>query len=412
MRAKLTKTTVRKLEPKPARYEVADADMPALRVRVTPQGIKTFALLYRNASGKQARYTIGKFGDLTPEQARDIASRKLAEISLGTDPAAEKQEQRREAKRAQHATLGGFMDHKYGPWVEANRKAGAATLARLRACFSPFMDRELAALNPWLLESWRKARLSEGRAVSTINRDLSALRAALNRAVEWELIAHNPMTKVKPGRVDSSGVVRFLSDEEERRLRAALVERDDAHRAGRERGNAWRAERRRDAKPALGTYADHLTPMVLLSINTGLRRGELFNLTWPDVDLQRASLAVRGSGAKSGNTRHVPLNAQAVGVLRQWQQQTGADGLVFKSKDGERFNNVKRAWAALLAQAGITGFRWHDMRHHFASRLVMAGVDLNTVRELLGHSDLSMTLRYAHLAPEHKAAAVAKLVAG
>jgi site-specific recombinase XerD len=84
------------------------------------------------------------------------------------------------------------------------------------------------------------------------------------------------------------------------------------------------------------------------------------------------------------------------------------DGVfLFPSINGEKlFDMPKKPWLAALKEADITGFRWHDMRHHFASRLVMAGIDLNTVRELLGHSDLKMTLRYAHLAPEHKAAAV------
>jgi len=83
---------------------------------------------------------------------------------------------------------------------------------------------------------------------------------------------------------------------------------------------------------------------------------------------------------------------------------------VFPGQTGAPLNNVRRSWEGVLQAAHITRFRWHDLRHTFASKLVMAGVDLNTVRELLGHSDYKMTQRYAHLAPEHKAAAVAKLV--
>lgn len=408
---KLTKTAIRDLPTKAVRYEVSDTEIPSLRVRIATSGIKTFALLYRNAENRRCRYTIGKFGELTPEQAREIAQIKLAEIKLGKDPAAEKQDKRREAARQQYMTLEGFLTHKYGPWIQANQKDGAASLARIRACFGQFMQRQLPELNGWLIESWRKDRLREGRTVSTVNRDINALKAALSRAVQWELIDAHPLTTVKPGKVDNASVVRYLSADEEAQLRRALLDRDEAIRAARISGNEWRAERKQDLMPEIGTYGDHLTPMLLLSINTGLRRGELFNLTWQDVDLERGNLTVRGGGAKSGKTRHIPLNAEALSVLKTWQQQTSKTGLVFKSTDGERFDNIKTAWTALLADAEITGFRWHDLRHHFASRLVMAGVDLNTVRELLGHSDLTMTLRYAHLAPEHKAAAVARLVA-
>ena len=98
-------------------------------------------------------------------------------------------------------------------------------------------------------------------------------------------------------------------------------------------------------------------------------------------------------------------------MLKAWRTQTTSDELVFPSKHNIPFDNVKKGWANILKKAIITKFRWHDMRHHFASKLVMAGGDLNTVRVLLGHSDITMTLRYAHLGPEHKANAVAKLVA-
>jgi integrase len=150
--------------------------------------------------------------------------------------------------------------------------------------------------------------------------------------------------------------------------------------------------------------------MILLSINTGIRQGEIFSLRWENVNFEQSLLTIEGAYAKSGKTRHIPLNTEAFKVLKGWRQQTENSDFVFPGKNGQRFNNIKKAWAGLLKSAKIENFRWHDLRHHFASKLVMAEVDLNTVRELLGHSDMSMTLRYAHLAPEHKASAVAKLV--
>jgi len=153
--------------------------------------------------------------------------------------------------------------------------------------------------------------------------------------------------------------------------------------------------------------------MVILSLDTGMRFGELCALRWADVQMDLAFLTVRGVTAKNGTTRHIPLNAEALEVLRTWHPAEIDDStFVFSGRTDDPIVDIKTAWLPLVReQANIANFRFHDLRHTFASKLVMAGVDLNTVRELLGHADIKMTLRYAHLAPEHKAAAVAKLVA-
>ena len=169
--------------------------------------------------------------------------------------------------------------------------------------------------------------------------------------------------------------------------------------------NGWRAERGYVLLPSLRdfVFTDHVKPLILLSLNTGCRRGELFDLTWENIDLDRRILTVTGATAKSRRTRHIPLNREATSVLLNWRAQSEEQsGLVFVNEQGERFDRANSSWRRLLKDAQIAAFRWHDMRHHFASRLAMGGVDLNTIRELLGHSDYSMTLRYAHLAPEFK----------
>ncbi|MEW8645224.1 MAG: site-specific integrase [Candidatus Thiodiazotropha endolucinida] len=409
MRIKLQRSNIRKLEPSLSRYEVSDSEIPSLRLRITPNGIKTFILLYRNAEGRQRRYTIGRFGDLTPERARGIAEVKLAEIKLGGDPAAEKKEIRKQAEREKLSRLGDFLTLKYEPWASARLRSGGATVKRIRSAFAKYLDTPLSQIGPWSIEKWRLARIDEGKAVGTINRDLASLRSCMAKAVEWDVISQHPLEKVKLLEEDNHPVVRYLSPDEEARLRKALADRDAEIAAARKSANQWRKERGRDLLPEIET--DHLTPMVILSLNTGMRRGEVFHLRWEDVDLVKATLTIHGKKAKSKKTRHIPLNIEAVTGLKKWKKQQGKDrGFVFPGKDDRPFDNCNKAWKALLKKAEIEGFRWHDMRHHFASQLVMADVNLNTVRELLGHADLKMTLRYAHLAPEHKAAAVAKLV--
>ena len=117
-------------------------------------------------------------------------------------------------------------------------------------------------------------------------------------------------------------------------------------------------------------------------------------------------MTLRASVSKANKTQDLPINSVAVKVLSAWREQSPnvADNvLMFPSpRGGGKFDNCKKAWAALMKDAQIENFRWHDMRHDYASQLVMRGVDLNTVRELMGHASLAMTLRYAHLAPKNK----------
>jgi integrase len=162
-----------------------------------------------------------------------------------------------------------------------------------------------------------------------------------------------------------------------------------------------------------GEFWDYLRPAVLLSLNTGIRRNTLFSLVWGDVDFQAQTLSLRGEISKNGKTARIPLNDDACGILSSWRGHPGNhnDGdLIFPSpKTGERLHNTPRAWGGALRMAGIENFRWHDMRHDFASQLVSRGVDLTVVCELLNHSNLKLTMRYAHLAPKHKLDAVQAL---
>lgn len=148
---------------------------------------------------------------------------------------------------------------------------------------------------------------------------------------------------------------------------------------------------------------------MLLALNTGLRRGELFGLRWCDINFTAGILTVTATSAKSGQTRRIPLNAEAHSVLSDWRQRGQGDGLVFPGNGGGRLGNINKSWGGVVAAVGLADFRFHDLRHTFASRLVQAGVDLNTVRELLGHRDIAMTLRYGHLSPDNLRSAVNRI---
>ncbi|WP_455911190.1 phage integrase [Pseudomonas putida] len=400
MKEKLTAKLLGSLQVTGNEYEVHDTTVGGLFVRITAAGAKSYVVSWARGRKK----TLGRVGILTLDQARTEATQYLAEARSHGEPLAVTQGRR----GATLPSLRDFIEDTYMPWFKAHHKGHEKTQHTLSNNFDPIMSQRLDAITGRDLEQIRTGWMQAGNKASTVNRKMGSISGVFSRAVEWEYIDTHPLAKLKQLKVDSKGVIRYLAADETKRLRDALDARQDEMRAERESANAWRTDRHKEPMPSLLElpFTDHLKPMVLVSLNTGMRRGELFDLKWSAVNFDTKTITVAGATTKTSDTRHIPMNKETIGVLEAWKKQVSKSPYVFPGQGGGRFEDVKSAWLKLLERAQIDGFRWHDMRHDFASRLVMAGVPLNTVRDLLGHADIKMTLRYAHLAPGTKAAAV------
>ena len=408
MKAHLTQSYVSSLKPNPDKpFWITDDEIRNLKLYIGTGGSKVWYLYYYGSDGKKASKKLGAADKLTVAQARELAQDVGGRVIRG--------ENVKKEKPAPKLTYGEFLRDHYKPWVIANRKTGQETMQILNSTFGFLMQRPIAELSVMEIEQWRTKKMAEGRKAATLNRQVTALKATLSWALDREFIERKPLEKLgRLSEADSERKVRYLSTDERERLFNALDAREERFKMGRDSHNQWSHERERSALPRLRAlhFVDHLKPMVIVSLNTGIRQGALFRLRWSDVDFQEAILTVRAANSKNEKTVHIPMNETLTNTLKDWKEQTTDDGekLVFPSpKSGDVMDSCKSAWARLLKDAGITNFRWHDMRHDFASCLVMNGVDLNTVRELMGHSDLKMTLRYAHLAPAVKMKAVETL---
>lgn len=397
MAIKISKATIEGAHPKAKPYEIRGRH--GLILRIQPSGKKTFYCQIRR--GKRER--LGDAEVITLARA-EYRSREILNESADFGNAIKRDPIK--------STLGGFIDAHYAPWVRANRRRGDKCISDLKRCFGSLYAKRLTDITKSDLDRYVASRRNEGRAAATIVRDMNNLRSVFRRAIDAGYLRDNIFKGWEKPKVEDAGVTRYLSADEEKRLRTALRKRDDEARRGRARGNKHRVARGYDLLPEIpkDAYSDHLTPMVLLSINTGLRYGELAGLEWSAVDFRAKVLTVTAKTAKGAKTRHIPLNSEAVDVLARWKGEGAGKGLVFCNPQGARIGTVKTAWLALLTDAGIKDFRWHDLRHTFASKLVQRGVELVVVRDLLGHGDFALTLRYAHLEPKQKADAVARLI--
>jgi integrase len=195
-----------------------------------------------------------------------------------------------------------------------------------------------------MIEKYKAKRLEKVKP-ATVNRELATLKNMFTMAIKWGYIKINPAKEVKLLK-EPPGRLRYLKPEE--------------------------------AEVLLSSCADHIRPIVVTALNTGMRKGELQKLKWAYVDFKNQKITV--INAKNNESRIIPIN-----------------------------KTLYKELYALLEKANIEDFRFHDLRHTFGSYLVMQGVDLKTVQQIMGHKDIRMTMRYAHLSPEYVQKAVETL---
>lgn len=402
-------------EPPDRPREILDS-AAGLILRHQPTGyLGLYAFLGRGKRERlcNARDVIDPTKTLTLQMVKTEAKRLQGKSAGGHNFKADRE------KRRAVPTLETFIAETYGPWARINRRSAEATLDRLDAQFSQtYGNLQLDQITPARLERWRIQRQKAGIAPETINRDVAALKGVLTRAVRLELIDQSPLCRFEAAKTDPhKQPQRALTASEKEALLDALAERDNNKRQKRASGNRWRRERGYAEYPEIGQFAGVLTPAVITSLESGLRRGELLGLEWPSVDLERKSLRVEGTTSKTYETREIPLNGVAFKTLRDWwlQRRQPESGYVF-TVDGGRLGNLKKAYYSLLEAAGIERINargdritWHSLRHTFGSLLGAEGVDPTTLMKLMGHANLTTTQRYLHTDEERKRVAVSLL---
>lgn len=246
----------------------------------------------------------------------------------------------------------------------------------------PYITR-VSHLNPKLFEDYKAHRKKQGVKTNTINIELTTLRTVFNRGIAWGKIEKNPTQGVNTLKVTDEKKPRFLTKEE--------------------------------CKKLLDNCGEKLYPIFYTFLKTGMRKGELLNLEWNDIDFNRRKIKIRAKEQWHPKTseREMPISNSLLSLLTELKKKRRKDtDLVFHNGDGKLIpkNKLRKQLMRITKKCGFPDVtKLHSLRHTFASQLVMAGVDLPTVKKLMGHANIETTMIYAHLAPDHLVDAVDKL---
>ena len=388
---KITRLSDKKLQtlkPQTLRYRVYVESQPGLFLLVSPSGRISFQYRFQ-LGGRRRELSLGSYPSNKLKTLLANYAEAVKSVDNNIDPLtarAQEEEERRQEEES-NITFGEYFTKYYLPLQE---RRGKKSVNRERGIFNnhliPIIGKlKFQEIKPFHLERIKYDAHKRGLSPRSANYHLDVIRQAWNQAVidgKTDLV--HPVAKVKKNKIDNKRV-RYLTLDEERQLLSTLSERSQKE-----------------------------YELAVMSLDTGARWGELAALSWENVDLEAGRIIF--ADTKSGRSRPAYLTERAKIILTQ-RQKTAKSTYAFPTTDGRKMayqsDVFSKAVKDLGLNQGITDRRrkvtFHSLRHTFASRLVMAGVDLYTVKELLGHQSIQMTERYAHLAPGKMRAAIKNL---
>lgn len=421
-----TRTLDRLTKTLPDGLEVWDTALGGYHIRSGKRGLAC-RLSYYNTLGQRRVLTLGRYGEITAEEARQLAKEALADIAQGKDPRAVAEQAKFDHQLQAQQTIRSYLDGPYKAY-QSRKKGGQATLSRLHKAFADWLDRPMSSITRADVERWQAAQeamkpsrpnskaANKPRAFSTMKRDFGALHTLLVHAAERKVISTNPLKGIKlqkPAMTEEElasvgNERRYLEPEEVQALFLGLElyqeERRKQRRNSRAHGKAFLPDLDQLA------YVDHVKPWILFMYYTGFRPGDIAGLRWEHVNLPFKTVrkTIEKTAHHHPEPQTFPLSSSVVEVLTTWHNQQGKPktGLVFPNPlTGKRFDRtaMQKPWAKVRAFAKLPNdLVLYTLRHNFASQLVMAGADLLAVSKLMAHSDIQTTIQhYAHLRPDH-----------
>lgn len=351
--------------------EYSDVECVGLKLRVSKNGRRFFQHRYRHL-GRKRCMSLGEFPHVSLQDARKRVSENIGLLARDIDPAEKRKEKRNDL------TFTEFSEKFYVPHATMHKKTWKEDVYKLDRRINPALGKlRMSSITARDIITFH-SREKERNTATTANHYLRLLKTMLNLAVKWGLLEKNPAAGLDKFR-EPPHRERYLSKDELPRFLNALDELED--------------------RPSKS--------IIKLLLFTGCRKGEILSLKWSQVKLDEGRLFLPMT--KNGKSRSILLNSKSREVLvlltdhRAFQDQEDCCEYVFPSRAGTRkghINDLRKPFEKVCEAADVEGLRVHDLRHSFATIAVQGGASLYDVQKLLGHSDISMTQRYAHMLDE------------